>query len=117
MKLAKTYGALILVINLLVSPAAWAHSSMTTEPKDEAVLTKAPEFIELKFGKMVRMLKFSILDADENKIEFSTQNGKKFTDIYKAKLSDLATGEYFITWRAMGKDGHPMKNKFSFSVE
>lgn len=117
MKLMKTYAALIIAINLLVSHAAWAHSSMTTEPKDNAVLTTAPEFIEMKFGKMVRMLKFSIVDANENKIEFSTQNGKKFTDIYKAELSDLAKGEYFITWRAMGKDGHPMKNKFSFIVK
>ncbi|MBL1421751.1 MAG: copper resistance protein CopC [Alphaproteobacteria bacterium] len=117
MKSVKTYAAVMLVGNLLMSQVAWAHSSMTTVPKNEAVLTMAPEFIEMKFGKKVRMLKFSIVDADENEIEFSAESGKKFIDIYKAKLSSLAKGKYFITWRAMGKDGHPMKDKFSFAVK
>ncbi|PCI88161.1 MAG: copper resistance protein [Hyphomicrobiales bacterium] len=117
MKSLKTYAAVMLVANLLMSQVAWAHSSMTTVPKNEAVLTTAPEFIEMKFGKMVRVLKFSIVDADENKIEFTTESGKKFIDIYEAKLSNLAKGEYTITWRAMGKDGHPMKDKFSFAVK
>lgn len=96
MKLLKTYAAVILAVNLLMSQAAWAHSSMTTEPQDQAVLVMSPEFIEMKFGKVVRMLKFSIVDVDENRMEFGAENGKKFTNIYKAKLSSLAKGQYLL---------------------
>lgn len=117
MKSLKIYAIIIVAVNLLTAQVVLAHSSMTTEPKDGAVLTAAPEFIEMKFSKMVRMLKLSIVDADGNKIEFSTEAGKKFADQYKAQLSSLVKGKYFITWRAMGKDGHPMKNKFSFAIK
>lgn len=117
MKSLQIFTAFFVVINIFTAQAVWAHSSMTTEPKNGAVLSSSPEFIEIKFNKMVKMLKFSIVDADENKIEFSSETGKKYAELYQAKLSNLAKGEYFINWRAMGKDGHPMKNKFSFTVK
>lgn len=113
----KILPLLVLALGLLGAQTTWAHSSMTMTPENGAILNIAPEFIEIKFSKMVKMLKFNIVDAKGNEVNYASENQRKFTDKYKANLSTLTAGEYFITWRAMGKDGHPMKSKFSFSIK
>lgn len=113
----KTLAAIIALVGLMSANIVWAHSAMQSTPKDSEILTKQPKFVELEFGKEVRVLKFSIRDEQENEIEFTTDGSKKFVSTYKANFNDLPKGEYFISWSAVGKDGHPMKNKFSFNIE
>lgn len=112
----KSLTIFFVIMNMLFAPAAWAHSTMTNMPENGAVLTEAPQTITLNFGKMVKILKLTIKDADDNKIEFTSEMNKQFVNEYLAALPQLTSGEYFISWRGIGKDGHPMKNKFSFTV-
>ena len=113
MKLKSIIAAFALL--LFVVPA-YAHSTFTITPKDGEVLTAPLELIELNFGKQIKLIKLSLKDAEEKKVEIKKPESG-FNKAYQVSFSELASGNYNIKWRGIGEDGHVVKGVSSFSFE
>lgn len=109
--------AALLALGLAFAPNAFAHSSMETSPQNGAMMEKSPDSIMIQFDKMSKILKFSIEDSNGKEVEFTPPSDKGFTDMYEAVVNELPAGMYMVNWSAIGKDGHPVKNNFSFTVK
>lgn len=97
-----------------VSPVA-AHTRMTASvPTDGAVLTEAPEAIELKFGAPMRLTSLVLKDSNgEIPVELPKTDTAATA---RVSIPALDNGKYSVAWRALGGDGHVMSGEFSFTI-
>ena len=113
----KYMRTVFMVLGLVFTTSAIAHSSMVTSPQDGAMMENSPDSIMVQFDKISKILKFSIENSKGDEIEFTPPSGKGFTNMYEAVVNNLPSGMYMVNWSAIGKDGHPVKNNFSFTVK
>lgn len=107
----------IVVLGLVFSQNALAHSSLQTSPQDGDTLQNSPDSILIQYEKLTKILKFSIKNSDDTKIEFTKPPKKGFMKTYRSTVKDLPAGVYTVKWTAIGEDGHPTKSKFSFTIQ
>ena len=123
-----------LVFLLSLTPfSALAHSPLVSLlPQDGAYLTEAPSKIEMVFKSQTKIIKvkmhkttansprslfedlFSGSDGEERPLDndFLMRVAKKHVIL----LPLLKSGNYSVSWRAMGDDGHVIKGVFSFEL-
>ena len=100
------------------SGLGWAHSKQeTTVPANNAVLTKAPAELVLKFDKPMRITKLALTDQAGTDYEVQRSDQMKHVLKLVAQLDPVPNGEYQVEWRGLSEDGHPMKGTFSFTVK
>lgn len=111
------YLALALALSLTAA-AASAHSPMNAStPASGAVLTAAPETIDMSFKHPVRLTKVTLTEAGAKAIEVDLSASKAFAESFSLPVSDPLSGAVAIEWRAIAQDGHAMKGVISFTVE
>ena len=109
---------LSLITALFMSVAAQAHSPlMGLTPSDGAVLSAAPEAIEMRFRGAARLIRFQLVnDGDGAKIGLGESHLMVESDEHRIILPPLPAGDFTASWRALSEDGHVIKGGFSFSV-
>lgn len=109
--------AAALAISLPVT--ALAHSPLkSTFPADKAEMTAVPEQLKLEFGKPARLTKITLAHdhEDARHADRLTLPSKKFETQFTLAPKFRGHGTYKVNWRALSKDGHPLKGEFSFTV-
>ena len=109
---------LSLITALFMSVAAQAHSPLIgLTPSDGAVLSAAPEAIEMRFRGAARLIRFQLVnDGDGAKIGLGESHLMVESDEHRIILPPLPAGDFTASWRALSEDGHVIKGGFSFSV-
>ena len=107
----------LIVVAVLLQATAAAHTVMTSaSPENGAVLTQSPPTFEVSYSKAVRLVKMTLTGSNDQKIRLPQKLAKAISTDHRVKLPTLAVGMYKLSWILMGKDGHKMKGKVSFSV-
>lgn len=108
---------LIIAFNLALTSTVFGHSSMTTSPKNDEIVEHPLNIISLSFAKKTKVLKFKITNSTNEVISNNGELTKGFVTKFEAKVQDLEPDTYIVNWSAIGLDGHPVKNKFNFTVK
>ena len=102
---------------LLLAPAAFAHSPLTSSnPSDGAALAAAPDAIEMNFRGKARLIRFSLTAADGGEVALGTDHLMVEASYHRVALPPIGAGGFTANWRAMGEDGHILKGDFSFRI-
>nr|WP_255672338.1 copper resistance protein CopC [Glycomyces amatae] len=103
---------------ILFAPAApaQAHAALlATDPADRAVLDTAPDEVILTFNEAVRPVDDAMLLVGGNGAEQELTAAASDTDVV-VDLPDLAEGPYYLNWRVISADSHPISGVLSFTV-
>ena len=108
----------LLFVTLSFSHNALSHSTLSSSsPEDGAVLTKAPDKINLTFNSNVKLVKVTLIQNGENEIPLSWKINKTFVSSFMIKLPALQSGDYQVSWMVMGKDTHKITGDFKFKLK
>ena len=111
---------LILPVGILAlaMTASFAHSPVDgTTPEDGAVLSETPSHIVLSFERQVRLTRVWVAHAGSSKVDLDLEGQKTFASRFEVPLKDMGSGMYRIEWRGLARDGHVMRDKFTFQIE
>src|SRR5690242_17595714 len=103
--------AIALAALFATAGAADAHASLvSSNPAPGAVLTVAPDAIELRFSEPVDLSPQAIrvFDASRTELDVGTARHGDTDSVVRASLPPLSDGGYVVTWRAVSADGHPV---------
>jgi copper transport protein len=117
------FAALILSHGVFLIPGASAHAEIAkTNPTKNAILTQPPKSVWIEFGESLLTLDTKVV----NTLTVTNSKGKRVdkspTIISGARattkiLGALKKGKYFVTYRVVSEDGHPVKGSYYFSVK
>lgn len=114
-----TIAALALALTLLGGAAreVFAHASMNkSNPSDGSVVKPGLDRIELEFTADMRLTLVRIESVVNASQVALGELPKTFVKSAQISTQPLSPGAYLVNWIGIGKDGHMMKGKFSFSV-
>lgn len=109
--------SVLLPLLLLAPTTVFAHTGLqSSSPANGETIDKPLTEIRMEFNTDIEPLSTFVLSNEKNEsvkltgigIDKNTMSGK----IEPA----LPNGEYTVTWKIIGRDGHPVENKFSFAV-
>jgi copper transport protein len=114
-------GAVALAAILALGPALlWAHTRLTrSEPAANERLRAAPLAIRLWFSEAPepRTTSIQLRDASGNELALGAPAaGSTKLEVGASILGTLRPGLYHVTWRIVGKDGHPIAGRYSFDL-
>ena len=113
MKLILQFGILALAMT-----ASFAHSPVGgTTPKDGAVLSETPSHIVLSFEREVRLTRVWVAYTGSSMVDLDLEGQKQFAFRFEVPLKDMGSGMYLVEWRGLARDGHVMRDTFTFQIE
>jgi len=101
------------------APFALAHTpSESTHPVDGATLEAVPEMLHVKFAEPTRVVKVVLTHTGPEGTHETrlAPPSKEPTEMLHLTPELPGTGEYALTWRALGADGHVVTGSFTFRV-
>ena len=124
----------LLAIMFILPMAANAHSPLSSSsPKDGESLDVPPVQIVMEFKSPVKLIKVVLKKSRSKQANSflgglfggddgeSVPLGKSFLMSIKNRqivpLPSLGEGNYLLSWRAIGEDGHVIKGELTFKVE
>jgi copper transport protein len=108
----------VLVLLLLVGSVcdASAHASLASaEPRDGAVVAKAPKKVELHFNESVTAGAVNLIDAT-GRLRGDTIVDAKGEAVDITLPADLPNGTQIVSYRVISEDGHPVSGSVTFSI-
>lgn len=123
----------LLTIVIILPMAANAHSSLSAStPKDGEILNVPPGEIVMEFKSPAKLIKVELMKRKTNQGNsflsalFGGDGGEPLPlgesflmSLNKRQIipmPSLARGDYLLSWRAMGEDGHVIKGELTFKV-
>lgn len=99
------------------APSALAHSGLVTSvPLEGEVITENISTLSLTFNTTIENTStFKISGENGQEIPLAEHIVKE-KDMIGNLESPLQDGEYTVTWKIIGEDGHPIENSYSFSI-
>ena len=100
-------------------PPAGAHAYLVdAEPADRAVLERAPQEVRLTFNEPVQLPTggLRVLDDTASRVDLGVVEGGDPTSIAVALPEDLPAGGYFVAWRVISADSHPVGGVRTFTI-
>lgn len=123
MKLKRSLLALVVTYGLMAPTNAYAHTALlSSNPKNKAVLHKAPTSITLNFNEPLikisgkEISRVSLTDADGKSLALGALQITKGKIIAPITNRKLPSGRYKITYRVVSADGHPISGTLTFRV-
>lgn len=113
--------ALIALVLLLAFPSkASAHTALrSSTPAAGAELSTAPEGLRLTFSEAVEsaLARLALTGPDGEVVPLSPiRRGEGPREIVADIRGPLSTGDYTVEWQVVGRDGHPVRDRFRFTV-
>jgi hypothetical protein len=118
----RTVTAAILALSaslLLSTSQAQAHAQLVrAEPAANASVA-TPVTITLHFNEALeaKISSFKLTDIDGKAIVVTPASAPDNRSLAAVPAAPLASGLYTVSWTALGRDGHPMKGTYSFTVK
>ncbi len=117
-------SGLLLAVLVAAWTLAWAapadaHAYLTdAEPADRAVLEEAPRQVRLTFNEPVQLPTggLRVLDQDTNRVDLGVVEDDDPTSVAVELPDDLPDGGYFVAWRVISADSHPVGGVRTFTV-
>jgi methionine-rich copper-binding protein CopC len=100
---------------------AWAAPHLHLEasyPAADDALSAAPDTVRLWFNEEPELSLAAIgIESAQGQVEVGDVEATDDPKSVRARVvSMLAPGEYRVTWRAAGSDGHVVRGSYAFSV-
>ena len=125
---------LLTLVFILKNTVVFAHSPLNSiSPKNNEILSQAPEQIKMNFKSDAKLVKVTLLKQSDEEKDTIVSNLFSKSDNKKIKIEDdvlmkmspkhiiglpkLTSGKYLFQWRAMSKDGHFIKGDINFIIE
>jgi methionine-rich copper-binding protein CopC len=79
----------------------------------------APQAITLHFNEALeaKLSSFRLTDIDGTAIVVTPASAPDNKSLAAVPAAPLVSGLYTVSWTALGRDGHPMKGTYSFTVK
>lgn len=108
---------LLLFLMLITPLSAQAHTTLTSStPAEGEVLSVQPEEIELVFGTVIEEGSSMSLEGPEQ--NYDVENISINENVMTGSLEEgLPNGQYIITWKIIGEDGHPIEGQVPFGIK
>lgn len=103
-------------LGLTAAPASAHATLLSTDPKNDAVLAKAPAAVTLTFDEAVVVwpTSISIFDPAGERLEVGVKGIDKRA--VATLPANLGQGTYTVTWRVISADDHPVSGGFAFTI-
>jgi copper transport protein len=100
---------------------AWASVHIRLEssvPEAGAVLTTAPEHLELRFSARVdqALSSVTLVTPADDSLSVSMESDDADGRVLVGSVGDLMDGEYLVLWKTVSADGHPVSGEFTFTL-
>ena len=122
----------LLTMLIILPMAAHAHSPLSSSfPSDGETLDVAPVEIVMDFKASAKLIKVELMMSKDKQEKSllgglfggdgeSVPLGKSFLMSMNKRqvipMPSLGEGDYSLSWRAMGEDGHVIKGELTFKV-
>jgi copper resistance protein C len=105
------------VLAILAPTSAFAHTGLkSSTPANKQIVDAEVNEIKMIFNTDIEKLSsFKVVDAQGTEYEIADKSVDK-SSMSGGLNSPLKDGEYTVDWKIIGKDGHPIKGSFAFSV-
>lgn len=126
--LSKRLFQLTLVLSLALASAQYAQAQhvmtinsnsdveLETLPTDDEVLESAPTELMLRFSTYVRLVKLTMLDAEENFVNIGFVYNPDVSRVFFLDLPPLPAAKYYtVEWAAIDPANLVARGSFSFS--
>jgi copper resistance protein C len=100
---------------LLATTVAQAHTHLESSVPADKSKVAAPTEIVLNFNEAARVTAMTLQQGTSPAKALPLP--AKAAQHVVVPVTGLAAGEYTVTWRVAGEDGHIMSGKFAFTVE
>jgi len=105
---------------LALPATAWAHATLLrTVPSASGTVNVPPKQLELTYSEAVER-KFAIVSvtdaAGHQQASGPPARAAAKPDTLVVPLRQLSQGWYFVYWRVISEDGHPLRGAFTFAV-
>jgi methionine-rich copper-binding protein CopC len=104
------------VLLLAAVATAFAHAHLVTSaPADDSTLPTAPRALVLEFSEAARLTALALAGpggAQQKLAPLPPDPAKRVS----VALPPLTPGDYVVTWRALGADGHVTSGKIRFHL-
>ena len=114
----------VILVGLIASGAALASARpmhltlVDSRPRDDAVVTEPPTQIWLRFNEPVDLARCGIsVRGPGGGVRLGPVALDDSVSITAAVLESLEPGEYTVSWLAAAPDDHPVRGRYSFTVE
>ena len=119
--LARALLGLGLAAGLLGAPrAAAAHGALkASQPKAGAHLGEAPRELRLTFTERAELAvtRIELLGPGDSAVALSPlRYGDTKTVVVTDIMGALIAGTYTVAWQVVGRDGHPVRGRFRFTI-
>jgi copper resistance protein C len=114
MRRVPVLGACVL---LAAVSAVQAHAHLqAASPADQSVLSAAPTQLVLHFSEAARLTALAIGKTSEPPRKLPLPAGDPAAQIV-VPLPALSPGQYVVSWRAVGADGHVVPGQIHFTLQ
>jgi copper transport protein len=113
--------AIAVATAMSIADPASAHATLSSSnPTAGAILTRAPAAVSLHFDEAVTTVPGSlrVLGPDGSRADAGTVShpGGNGNDLAVDLRDATKQGSYFVSWRAVSADSHPISGAFTFAV-
>lgn len=116
--LVAALAALLAVLG--VPSRASAHGALKrSEPANGAHLSTAPRQLRLTFNEAVELAvaRVELIGPDSVRVALSPlRRGDSAAVIVTDVIGPLVAGTYTVAWQIAGRDGHPVRDRFRFTI-
>jgi methionine-rich copper-binding protein CopC len=120
MVVARTFGAVLLLVLLSGAPAAYAHAFLErAAPPVGSSLPAAPHALSLRFTEAVEphFSTIAVNDAQGTPIKIGAVEAGDDGRSLVVALPPLGSGTYTVVWHATSVDTHKTEGRYDFTVE
>ena len=116
MRPLRSLGGWLLVVWMTGTACAQAHAHLQASiPRDGSTLGTAPAALVLQFSEAARLTALWIEKSGGEKQKLQPLPPEPQSRI-EVPLPKLAPGEYVVSWRVLGGDGHVAPGKIRFTL-
>lgn len=94
----------------------FAHTALSeSTPPNGAMLSQAPDKLQLKYTENVRLLRAKLMRGEEE-VEINFHASAAQSKEFAIPLPTLEHGHYTVSWAVMGEDSHTVEGSFGFML-
>ncbi|WP_257347584.1 copper resistance CopC/CopD family protein [Pseudalkalibacillus decolorationis] len=117
----RVYFLLFIGVFLVIAPSnTFAHTSLSSAtPSPNSELTEAPNEIVLEFSSNLENSQYyiKIYNSSGKKIGTNKATLSEDSKVLLLEIPDLEGGTYFVEYYVISADGHPISDRYGFTIK